>query len=370
MGIVHKISLDCLTKGNISEQRHLILKVPPSNPSRREQFKSRSCFEREIYIYISVLPEFTLLQKEIGCKSRFDAYANCIAAGEEMLDEFVLMEDLRSQGFSMFDRHLKLDLNHVALVMQELGKYHALNFALKDQKPDVFRKLSDIKDVFFDSVMNEGFGTYFNTLIDKAKNTLDEGDICREKLEEFRDFETLGKFLVSGEEAEPYAVITHGDCWNNNTLYRYVDGKPSEVCLLDWQIARYSSPVLDLVYYIFCCTEASLRHRHFHTFMHIYHGSLSEFLTELGSDPELLFPYQALQDQLKKFGKFGLMMSLMVIQAMVMQPEETPDLDEVARLMEEDPHNIKFMDPGVASEMIYNRRMRDIIHDMNDLGYI
>ncbi|XP_026461439.1 uncharacterized protein LOC113363176 [Ctenocephalides felis] len=225
MGIVYKLTIACTKKNGTKDQRHLICKIPPSNAARREQFKSRICFERETYMYLKVLPEFALLQKELGCKTRFDGYANCIAAGEENLDEFVLMEDLRYQDFLMFDRHQKLDLNHVALVMQELGKYHALSFAMKDQKPELFKKLADFKDVFFDGVLNEGFNTYINTLVDKAQNTLDEDDKCRQKLEQFRQMSTLGTELAKGANAEPYAVINHGDCWNNNVLFRYIEGK-------------------------------------------------------------------------------------------------------------------------------------------------
>jgi hypothetical protein len=26
---------------------------------------------------------------------------------------------------------------------------------------------------------------------------------------------------IDGAAAEPYSVICHGDCWNNNIMYRY-----------------------------------------------------------------------------------------------------------------------------------------------------
>ncbi|XP_026462580.1 uncharacterized protein LOC113364307 [Ctenocephalides felis] len=370
VGIIHKLTLDCTKKDGTKDQRHLICKVPPSNAARREQFKSRECFLREIYTYTKILPEFALLQKELGCKTRFDGFANCIEAGEENLDEFVLMEDLRSQGFLMFDRQQKLDLNHVALVMQELGKYHALSFAMKDQKPESFKKLADLSDVFFDNFVNKQFDFYINSVVDKVVNAMEEGDKCRQKLEKFRDFMTLGKDLAKGANAEPYAVINHGDCWNNNVLFRYIEGKPYEVRLLDWQISRYSSPVLDLVYYIFCCTEKQLRKRHYETFLHIYHGSLSSFLHELGSDPEKMFPYRALQDQLKEFGKFGILMGMTILNAMIANQEDIPDMDEVAEMMKNDPDNKKFLEQAKVNDDKFNRRMIDIIHDMDRLGYI
>lgn len=55
--------------------------------------------------------------------------------------------------------------------------------------------------------------------------------------------------------------------------------KPVDVRLLDWQISRYSSPVLDLVYYIFCCTTKPIRDQCYDELIKTYHTSLSKMLT-------------------------------------------------------------------------------------------
>lgn len=38
-------------------------------------------------------------------------------------------------------------------------------------------------------------------------------------------FMDMVKELTTGKLAEPYAVICHGDCWNNNMLFK------NEVCM-------------------------------------------------------------------------------------------------------------------------------------------
>lgn len=199
-------------------------KVPPANAARREQFQSRPCFIREVLVYKNILPQLLQFQQQINPKITFDAYAKCLAAGDVDMNEFVLMEDLSLQDFLMFDRHQKLDLNHVALVMQELGKFHALSFAMKDQKPEEFKKLSNINDVFFESFVNDYFNMYISSIIDKVVAAMDEDDKCKAKMEQFKDFTSMGKDLTDFKNAEPYAVINHGDCWNNNMLFRYIEG--------------------------------------------------------------------------------------------------------------------------------------------------
>lgn len=55
-------------------------------------------------------------------------------------------------------------------------------------------------------------------------------------------------------------------------------GVPVDIRLLDWQIMRYSSPVCDIMYYIFGCTTKLLRDRHYSEFLDTYYNSLSTFL--------------------------------------------------------------------------------------------
>lgn len=84
---------------------------------------------------------------------------------------------------------------------------------------------------------------------------------------------------------------------------------------------RYCSPVCDLVYYIFCCTTKELRDKHYEDFLNVYHSTLTEFLKRLGSDPEKLFPREAFDDHLKRFGRFGLTMAAMVLPIFVSEVE-------------------------------------------------
>lgn len=136
---------------------------------------------------------------------------------------------------------------------------------------------------------------------------------------------------------------------------------PPEVCLLDWQQARAGSPALDLAYFIFTCTDKPLRDQYYDHLIREYYESLSSFLRELGSDPDKLFPFEVLQEHLKKFCVFGLFVAITILYGVISEAEELPDFNNMTGL--EDLH--------IESKNVqwYNTRIRGVILDFIKFGY-
>lgn len=86
-------------------------------------------------------------------------------------------------------------------------------------------------------------------------------------------------FALKHQQPEKFTestAITHADIWRNDIKFKYDEnGKPIEAGFLDWQIARNSSPVLDIVYCIFYCTTKELRSQYYDEFLQIYYESLT-----------------------------------------------------------------------------------------------
>lgn len=81
-------------------------------------------------------------------------------------------------------------------------------------------------------------------------------------------------------------VITHGDCWTNNFLYRYDErDNVIETCLVDFQLIRYGSVALDLANLIYCCTDKVMRKNHLNGWLQLYHKELVNSLKILGPMP-------------------------------------------------------------------------------------
>lgn len=63
-------------------------------------------------------------------------------------------------------------------------------------------------------------------------------------------------------------------------------------------------------------------------YLKIYHDSLTEFLIELGSDPEKLFPMSVLKEHWRKYSKFGLVMANVLFIFMLLDEGETFSIAE------------------------------------------
>lgn len=125
-----------------------------------------------------------------------------------------------------------------------------------------------------------------------------------------------------------------------------------QVRLIDFQIARLAPPVIDLTHFL--CIGASLDvMEQLDTYLEMYYESLSDFLKELGSDPEEVYPHQVFIEQWKKFGKFGLAMLLFMLRFALSEEHEVPSLAS-----KEEFHRTLIIDKMVNQEENDNRIVR------------
>lgn len=90
----------------------------------------------------------------------------------------------------------------------------------------------------------------------------------------------------------------------------------------------------------------------------------------MGSDAEKLFPYEALLDQLRKYGKYGLVVGAMLSKAMIEDENIASDLDEMSEMMIGDAEE---NDDNIISEKCiakFNKRIKDLFSDLIRLKYI
>ncbi|XP_058825477.1 uncharacterized protein LOC131685633 [Topomyia yanbarensis] len=361
-----------------SREMVILCKIPPTNDVRRKQFNSMAIFEREVLAYSSLIPTIYEFQRDKGITDEqgvgFFNTPHCYFAYCDLVAEqsVIAMNDLRLKGYRMWNKMIPVNYEHAKLLMIQLGRLHAVSFALKDQRPEVFEKFKvpDIMTTAFDD--SEPFKQMMFISVDRALTTLEEHEekvrqkVLKMKNTMFEDMVTLTK----SEMAEPYAVLGHGDCWINNMMYSYKKGVPTEVILLDWQICRYVSPALDLLYFLFCCTDGEFRAAHYDEMIRIYYASLKTLLEKLGGDPTRQFPYTALLRQLKQCGKFGLIMAVFLVPMMCIENSDLPDLDAEAEKFRE---TQKVEMPFVVNEKAeakYRKRMSAVIRDVIRYGYL
>lgn len=235
---------------------------------------------------LSYFCEFQRSKGIVPAKNGFSECVKCFSSINEEPCESLFLEDLKQKGLEMVNQRIPLSCatrDHVPLAMKAIGKYHAISFAIKDQQTVKFKELSSqLVEQFWPPFKSELRGHYekmFNRLTTILKE-MNRSDLLN-KLKRATNaglIETVYK-LVSSAAAEPYAVICHGDLTVNNCMFRKnAAGKVLEIKVFDFQFARFSSPVTDLIVYLLCCTTKELRDNHYDDFLKIYHASLSDLL--------------------------------------------------------------------------------------------
>lgn len=285
-----------------------IAKVPPSNQARRLMYNSARHFTREKYMFDTVLPAFVTFQlKHLLPTQIFRNFPTLKAASACASDEFVLLNDLSSEGFANVDRPTPLDFQRCRLVLQHLAHLHAISFAMKDQQPDELARLTDggaLDEIIFVEPLNAKFESFLQDNVRYVQSTLNDPinqeDVpVASKIFEFgREY---GQFMVRCCAERQDAVVLHGDCWISNMMFKGMD----EMVLLDWQVSRYGTVAIDLSYFLFCCTDATLRQR-LPELLTGYHRELTVRISALGSDGPKLFPFEKLQWHMANYARFGL----------------------------------------------------------------
>lgn len=229
IGVVFRAQAECRRTG---KKLNVIVKLPPQNEARRNQFFARPSFEREITFYTEIYPMMAELQREKGINlaadegsEAFSQIPHCYRTCLVEFEEAILMDDLKDLGFEMFDRHQEQKFEHFELMMKTLGRFHALSFALKDQHPERIAPYKDMVELFTTREDDASMEQWFSMLITRTMETLDQESEPEvyEKTKKALDgrFMEMVKELTTGKLAEPYAVICHGDCWNNNMLFKH-----------------------------------------------------------------------------------------------------------------------------------------------------
>lgn len=212
-------------RNNNDEQLHLLVKLAPTNEIRRQEFHSIAVFKREALMYNKILPSFRDFQREKGLADdeAFTAYPKCyVAIADEKKDQFVvIMEDLRPKGFTMWPKSVPAPADNSYRVVEQLARLHAVSFALKDQRPAVYEELREIKDIICDFFKGPNMSKVMTMSYSRAVDALDNEEHKKILTEVLDNFEQFFNDIHEDGACDPFGVINHGDCHNNNILYKH-----------------------------------------------------------------------------------------------------------------------------------------------------
>lgn len=204
-----------------TRELNFILKAALKNEAARKQTPVRALYLREFYVYEEIFKAYEELQKENNVKNPFKAYAECYGTCSEEFDECLVLKNMKTIGYKMWSRMEPMNAEHIAMVLTQYGKLHGVSMALKHKKPELYNDFKkNMTNVFLakmsDEFLKEFLLKKFNRLAEDLKDNPEVSLLVRRYIDE-----KLMDFAVDVQKPTEFDVFTHGDCWNNNMLFKY-----------------------------------------------------------------------------------------------------------------------------------------------------
>lgn len=178
-----------------------------------KEMRSYSRFRRETLFYNKLLPILAKFQgdKNLPKADQFLSYPKCYAAvaDDDLEQHIIILEDIRLQGFKMLNRTKSTPIENMRLIMRELGKFHSLSIAMKNQKPDEFTIFKQTTDIFGNDshrLMQETFHKYFDCAI-KSMRHEHHKNIMRDIK---NNYVSYVKYCLNSGTSDHFLVLSHG----------------------------------------------------------------------------------------------------------------------------------------------------------------
>ncbi|XP_053660967.1 uncharacterized protein LOC128709957 [Anopheles marshallii] len=312
--------------GNHETDVSLIVKALPNLGLSDEMIKMMNLFPKEMAMYTDILPAMERLYDERG-RTGVSFGPRCLKHSTEPTD-VIVMEDLHERQFTMANRHQGMDMEHTRLALRRMAQFHAASVVLQQQRGpygELFKQglVSDKARAMteqFHKQQAEFFQMILRGWSDKTAIYADLMKHCGMDL-----FDSL--LLITRANPAGFNVLNHGDMWCNNILFRHkAENEPNDIVLIDYQLSFWSSPAHDLLYFILTSVNGDLKLSQMNYMIQYYHEHLVDSFNFLGYNGKVPL-LKELHSDITTHHLFGLMISLSILPACVMEKTDDASMD-------------------------------------------
>ncbi|KAG8332926.1 hypothetical protein J6590_012695 [Homalodisca vitripennis] len=293
---MYRVKVEFTVEGSDLQVTSLIVKIPITKGVITEAVDGAEFYDKEPRIYKEVLPMLSkIVNFEFGPMFFYCPVKNGM-----------ILKDMNKEGYVMCDKFKQLDFFHCELVYSTLAKFHAASVACHHNNPELIEELG--KELMFSNKnkMLEGFvkssAKCFEKILSEMKECEDAVDLILNRTDHM--VESIGDMF----QPKPTGlnVLNHGDLWINNMLFKHSDsGDVEDVKFIDFQMVRWASPVLDLVYFLWTSADEEVREHRQKELFTLYRHTLNSSLEQLGC-PERLSE-QEFEDDLRAASDYALL---------------------------------------------------------------
>jgi len=355
LSTLYRIMVECNESngGNGTKKYFLILKTLPKGELLQKLLCESQSFEKELQMYSSTLPAMYYATKA-NLRPMSARYM------PTNMNNVIVLEDLQQLGYKMANRHTGLDLDHCEMTVRALARFHATSVALHNSDPACMELYSEgfFKDT---EEGRERTNAHLSYSLQNLASRIEKWpgyEPCAEKIKKMIPTAADQMTKLVQPKKDSLNVLNHGDCWVNNIMFHYSKntGKVDDIRLVDFQMARFSSPVLDLQYFLCTSTNDEVRFRQRDHLLSEYHAEFRDTLDTLDLDPNQ-YTMEQLKEEFEEKEVFGLLVVCSTLWAMLARSSDVPDFSQMT---EEDltpnESSLQFLDKALSGS-----RYREVI---------
>ncbi|CAG9838936.1 unnamed protein product [Diabrotica balteata] len=305
----------------------IVVKQSNLNQNVRDAIPVHTLYKNESYFYNRIWPELSKLQNTLPNIDPFNNIPKCFATDVHKDKECLIMENLMTQQFKTIEKNVSFSDAELKYILTKYGKFHGLSFGYKAKYPNNFNEFCETLTPYWKIQGDAKLFIYcFEDAVKKCEKylSLNKDIKTKESLEKLTK-NCVELYKNSVTYTGNYGVITHGDCWSNNMMFKYdKNGKIEDMKFIDFQASSKASVVQDLAYFLYSgCDKQVLDN--LDKYLMIYHKSLVE--TCLALDCKEYISFEELKKEWKEYCYFGFMMALIVFGVKCAIPEDIKKAD-------------------------------------------
>lgn len=269
-----------------------------------------------------------------------------------------------------------------SLLLQELAKLHSISLIMKQQKPQQFlAAVKDVKEIVYCPEAYDFYKHSLDSSLREALSSLKLNNLKGELNQPIAKLSNLsGKiFNIMSDRilnnTDDWSVVCSGDLWINNLMFRY-DGcdQVEGVKFIDLQTVRYTSPVIDILHFLYTSTDEQLRCTSIDQLLSDYTSTLLHCICKSGLPESEIEKYSNLytvaniKGQYEEKILYGLGIAMWLLPAVTFHAGNIPDLDLMTLNDFKDSKVEKAITQMQTPE--YHTRMKDVVLAFYQNGYL
>ncbi|GAB0088770.1 LOC111604862 [Sergentomyia squamirostris] len=365
MSTVYRVQIEYRLneKSEKSETLSLVIKTIPDAGALGEIVEQFNAFPKESEMYSKIIPGLEEIWLRVGHSVQFGP--KCWYSSNDPVP-VIIMDDLKADDYKMLPRKEGVGLTESKACISKLAKFHAASLIYYDEN-------GPYNDLFNEGIARSGMRNemtrYYSSMYNGLMEMLEEWPpatpyLPKLRLWKGRVFDAVYELLKS--EKDSFNVLNHGDAWTNNLMFRQsVLGKP-EVIFIDFQLSSWTSPAVDLLYFIFDACSSEIQLTHLDELLKFYHSELVSSLQEL-QIPERAPSFEEINNAVHKKGFFGAMMIIETIPTMKHEAELYFDLESV---LDPDNEEGKILKRKIFNAEYFKNILKNMLPFLEERGFI